>query len=536
MYRILLADDEGIVRESLKMIIEKHFPGQCQIETARTGRDVIEVAERFRPDIAFMDIQMPGINGMEAIREIQKNNPGMEFIIVSAYDRFDYAREAINLGVMEYINKPFTAHDITEALEKAMERIESKRKKRSDDLLIREKMETVMPIIENGFIYSIMFQEAFAEDIHNYKELLNLDADYGLMLALVMGDDQHGNYMTNAVGASVRVQTNYARVRETVKETWNCVVGSVISNKIPVFIPCGSGKMDYEERIEMIDVCRELARKLRKLTDISFRIGIGSVRRLDESMDSYEEALKALVNSTGSVAHVDDLPIQCRYEEEYPIDLENEIFTAVRDGEREKCQRLAGQYFDWMIETYGEKDMSVKLKIIEFVLWVEHIAYLNGGLTYHFQERENYLPLVMEAERNSSLKNWFVEKFGEACSNMRTKKEEHANQLVVRAEEYIRENYHRDLSLDEVSRQLDLSPYYFSKLFKEETGSNFVEYVTSLRINRAKEMLRQEECSMKEICAEVGYSDPNYFSRIFKKNTGLTPTEYREGAKNQSYA
>lgn len=535
MYRIMLADDEGIVLDSLKMIIEKHFPGQCQVETAKTGRDVIELAEQFRPDIAFMDIQMPGINGIEAIREIQKNNPSMEFIILSAYDRFDYAREAINLGVMEYINKPFSASVIVEVLEKAMKLIESKRKKRSDDLLIKEKMETVTPIIENGFIYSIMFQEAYEEDIQNYKNLLSLDADYGCMLAMVMGDDQHGNYMTNAVGASVRIQKNYAKVRETLKETWNCVVGSVISNKIPVFLPCGNIKMDYEERIEMIDVCRELARKLRKLTDITFRVGIGSVRRLDESMISYEEALKALVNSTGSVAHVDDLPIQCRYDKEYPIDLENELFASLRNGNQEECMREAGRFFDWMLDTYGEDNMSVKLKTLEFVLWAEHTVYLNGGLTYHFQERENYLPLVVNAEKNSDLKNWFVEKFGEACRNMRTKKEEHANQLVVRAEEYIRENYHRDLSLDEVSRQLDLSPYYFSKLFKEETGSNFVEYVTNLRIGRAKEMLSQEKCSMKEICAEVGYSDPNYFSRIFKKNTGLTPTEYREGTRGQKH-
>ena len=535
MYRIMLADDEGIVRDSLKMIIEKHFPDQCQVETARTGRDVIELAERFRPDIAFMDIQMPGINGIEAIREIKKNNPGVEFIIVSAYDRFDYAREAINLGVMDYINKPFSAHGIVEVLQKAMGRIEAKRKKRSDDLLIREKMETVMPIIENGFVYSIMFQEAFDEDIQNYKKLLNMNADYGCMLALVMGDDQHGNHMTNAVGASVRIQSNYAKVRETVKETWNCVVGSVISNKIPVFLPCEKMKIEYEERIEKIDVCRELARKLRRITDISFRVGIGSIRRLNESMASYEEALKALVNSTGSVAHVDDLPIQCRYDKEYPIDLENELFARLRSGEREECEREAAHFFDWMLENYGENNMSVKLKTLEFVLWAEHIVYQDGGMTYHFQDRSNYLPLVMNAEKNSDLKNWFVGKFGEACRNMHTKKEEHANQMVIRAEQYIRENYHRDLSLDEVSRQLDLSPYYFSKLFKEETGSNFVEYVTGLRISRAKEMLSRKECSMKEICAEVGYSDPNYFSRIFKKNTGVTPTEYREGAREQKH-
>ncbi len=529
MYRIMLADDEGIVLDSLKMIIEENFPGECQIETAKTGRAVIELAESFRPDVAFMDIQMPGINGIDAIREIQKINSGIKFIVLSAYDKFDYAKEAINLGVLEYLTKPFTARKITETLGKALHEVETKRKKRSDDLKIREKMETVTPIIENGFVYAIMFQEYFAEEVDNYKQLLGLDADYGCMLALMVGDEQHGGRMVNAVGAGVRTQMNYAKVRELLKETFpGCVVGSVISNKIPVFLPMAAGKIEYEERISMIDVCRELNRQLRRVTDITFRIGIGSVRKLKEGMESYEEALKALANSTGSVAHVDDLPIQCRYDEEYPLELEKELFDKLRDGKCEECERAAGEYFDWMLASYDEKNMSVRLKTLEFVLFAEHEAYQNGGMTYHFEEREKYLSTVMLAEKNSDLKSWFVKKFGDACRNMVTRKEEHENQLVVKAQNYIQENFQKDLSLDEVSRQLDLSSYYFSKLFKEETGRNFVEYVTELRITKAKELLKQEDRSMKEICASVGYGDPNYFSRIFKKHVGVTPTEYRD--------
>ena len=524
----MLADDEGIVLDSLKMIIDKRFPDQCQIETAKTGRDVIELAENFRPDVAFMDIQMPGINGMDAIREIQRSNPSVVFIVLSAYDKFDYAKEAINLGVLEYVNKPFSADKIAEVLQKALRSVDTRKKKRSDDLRIKEKMETVTPIIENGFIYAIMFQEQFEEEVENYKQLLGIREDYGCMLALTVGDDQRGSHMTNAVGAGVRTQLNYARIRELVKETWPCVVGAVISNKIPVFIPMDTMKIDYEKRIAMIDVCRELVRKLRKLTDISFRIGIGSVRRLKESMESYEEAMKALANSTGSVAHVDDLPIQCKYDEEYPLDLEKELFDRLNEGNAEACGRAAERYFDWMEATYDEKNMSVRLKILEFVLYAEHAAYTNGGMTYHFEEREEYLPLVMNADTNSSLRSWFVQKFKEACRNMVIKKEEHENQMVVKAKDYIQKNFQKDLSLDEVSRQLDLSSYYFSKLFKEETGSNFVEYVTNLRMEKAKELLLKDELSMKEICSAVGYSDPNYFSRIFKKNTGITPTEYRE--------
>ncbi len=531
MYRVMLADDEGIVRDSLRMIIEKNFPGKCEIELARTGRDVIELAEIFRPDIVFMDIQMPGINGIEAIREIKRTNVSAEFIVLSAYDKFDYAKEAVNLGVLEYMTKPFDKISICEVMRRAIERIDSRRKKRSQDLFIREKMESVTPIIENGFIYATMFNEYAQEDVDNYKNLLELTSDYGCMLAFVMGDDQQGRQMTNAVGASVRMQKNYQKFRELLKEQWSCVVGAVISNKVPVFLPCEMKQVSYEQRIEMIDTCRALARRLKKEIDISFRIGIGSIHRLMDSMSSYEEALKALENSTGSVAHVDDLPIQCRYDDEYRLDLENELFDRLRDGTPEECARAAGHYFDWMVENYTDKAESIRLKILEFVLFAEHDTYLSGGMTYHFDERADYLDTIMHTQEVRALREWFVEKFRTANRNMHTKKNEHENSLVERAKGYIQENYKRDLSLDELSKELDISPYYFSKLFKEEAGSNFIEYLTTLRISKAKEMLRDPSHSMKEICAQVGYSDPNYFSRIFKKNVGYTPTEYREREK-----
>jgi two-component system response regulator YesN len=105
--------------------------------------------------------------------------------------------------------------------------------------------------------------------------------------------------------------------------------------------------------------------------------------------------------------------------------------------------------------------------------------------------------------------------------------------MIIKGRKFITENYDKDISLDDVSRHLNLSPYYFSKLFKSETGTTFVEYLTNLRMERAQELLKDESLSIKEICAAVGYADPNYFSRTFKKNVGVTPTVYREGSKNE---
>ena len=130
MYKIMIADDEGIVIDALKFIIEKSFGETCQVRSAKTGRSVIELAESFRPDIALMDIQMPGINGIEAMKEIRKTNKDIIFIVITAYDKFDYAREAVGLGVMEYVNKPIDRVKITRLLEQAMERINGERERR----------------------------------------------------------------------------------------------------------------------------------------------------------------------------------------------------------------------------------------------------------------------------------------------------------------------------------------------------------------------------------------------------------------------
>ena len=148
MYRIMIADDEGIVIDSMKYIIEKEFGDECEIKYAKTGRSVIELAENYRPDIAIMDIHMPGINGIEAIKEIKKFSPGTLFIIMSAYDKFDYAKEAIKLGVLEYLNKPVDRRKIISVLNSAMKQIETSRQKRSSDLIIKEKLEIENSLFE----------------------------------------------------------------------------------------------------------------------------------------------------------------------------------------------------------------------------------------------------------------------------------------------------------------------------------------------------------------------------------------------------
>ena len=183
-----------------------------------------------------------------------------------------------------------------------------------------------------------------------------------------------------------------------------------------------------------------------------------------------------------------------------------------------------------MIENYGDCQSDIQLKVLEFVLRAEKISYEGSSRIYRFKSREDYLPSIMEIGGDTErLRTWFTEKMDAAVRNVANGKATQSGGVVAKAKEYIHANFHKEISLDDVSRAVDISPYYFSKIFKEETGENFIEYVTAIRMEKAKELLSSSMLSMKEICGEVGYADPNYFSRTFKKNVGLTPTEYKEG-------
>ena len=151
-----------------------------------------------------------------------------------------------------------------------------------------------------------------------------------------------------------------------------------------------------------------------------------------------------------------------------------------------------------------------------------------GGAGRKFNQKENSVQKLQELKSREEIGRWLWEQTREISRNVGSAREKPSESVMEKAKEYIRENFQKDLTLDDVSSQVNISPYYFSKIFKEETGENFIEYLTRVRIDKAKELLVDANVSVKEAGIQSGYSDPNYFSRIFKKYEGVTPSEYRE--------
>ncbi len=527
MYRILIADDEGIMLESLKDIITKEFGDEIEVATAKSGRGAIEQAESFHPDIAFMDIQMPGINGISAIREIRMFNSSCLFYVISAYNKFDYAKEAISLGVEKYLMKPISRRTVVETIEEAMAKVNQIREKRSVQLKIQEKLETVIPVVETGFVSNMLLADD-VQDEEYYRQLLEVTEDYAYVEVIQYGTRLEDGKLFSPVETRVKAQDNYMKIRAIIKSFQRCIVGPVMSDRIVLVVPHRDETISYEERIEAIDRVHEMLMRLEENLELKFRTGIGRICRLKDLRMSYQGAVLALQNSRSRVAHTDDLTRHGVYEDDYPIELERDALEALSKGDVEGMRRRWEEFFDWMYQKDpGDLD-SMRLKVLELVLRAEFDAFAAGSVNYAYNYRKDYLTQVNALADAEQIRSWFLEKMIALASGIRDRNEEQSESTVKRAQKYIQENYQSDISLDEVSREVNVSPYYFSKLFKEEVGENFIEYLTALRISKAKEYLKDPSLPIREAGSLSGYADSNYFSRIFKKQTGMTPREYRE--------
>ena len=522
MYRILIADDEGLMLEAFKGIILAEFGEKCIVETAKTGRVVIEKAETFHPDIVFMDIHMPGINGIQAMREIRKFNNSALFYVISAYDKFDYAKDAIDLGVEKYLTKPISKGKIISVVEEATAKVDKVRDQRSNLLKIQEKLETVIPVVESSYVSALLFQkEMQAADY--YQQLLDIAYAQGFVMVVQFGQSYENGRLVSPVGMNVKAQSFYPEFRDVVKSAFPCVVGNIMSNRIPVVVPCEISQNPYEDRIDLVEKARELVARLENRLDAKFRVGIGRIWEMAEMERSYREALRALNGSLSRVIHIEDLSQNGVYDEAFPGNNEKRMYRFLEEGNEEGMLQEVNFFFDWMVEHYSQDMNNIRLKILEFIIWSEKIAFECGAINY----RRDYLDTAMSLSTYEELHKWFQEKMVNVCRAIRDQKVDQSNSAVKKAMVYIQENYSKDISLDDVSGQVNISPYYFSKIFKDETGENFIEYLTRVRIERAKELLVDANISVKEAGIQSGYSDPNYFSRIFKKQMDMTPSEYK---------
>lgn len=553
MTKLLIVDDEQIERDGMQAILRKAFP-ELHIEQAKNGKLALEMAATLQPDLILMDIKMPGINGLEAIELISRDYPHIKFVMVTAYDTFDYARTAIKLGVKDYLLKPSKASEIAATVSKVLAEIAEERRLAETSSRQQDVLKKILPVVEADLVTQLLFDHVHEVHIDESLGLLGMSADselFALTVLLPQGS------------ASL-----HSKIREKARQVSEGWVGALNGRYIPVIV-FRDAERSY--RSQAISIARELlsiiettqAANAQAITaaqnrtaeqsvaapqhgvpqssggqgtngsygvqgkawshDKAYFIGIGGVcQSLHQIRQSYQEALIASLDPGLAVKYqfyADSTVLGMARERVSANQWERQFFDRIRQGQWEQIEADMLELLRWC-----ERD-SIELHIgqqrVLELLWLVTRVLIEMGLEVEMPLFSYQLADYNQLRLESTL---LLNKLQQASKAYQERIKPDAIQQM---KQYIYEHSHEDISLETLASQIGLSPVYISKLFKEQLGVNYIDFLTQCRIEKAKKLMADPARSMKEITFEVGYHDPNYFSKVFKKMCDVSPTEYR---------
>ena len=518
MYGILLTDDEQIMLDSLKFIIEKNFPSGTRLYSALSGSAALEIVAREQVDIIFMDINMPGLNGLDTVKFILQSKPDTVIVILSAFDRFQYAQEAVNLGVYRYLTKPVNRNTVVETLRNAMTIVDQKRGQRNNEEELHKKLDIVSPMVESDFIYSAALSGS--KDVSEYFSYFGISGSAWCFCCLEFpGMDEK------------KQNESYDKIRDLLKSRAQCITGSFMANRLAVFFyfPTGDSEDGLAGRAK--ETVSSVYNILCLNISAGIRAGVSSfMTDLSMTGSAYNEALESLSSTpgTGGIIFAEKTP--GRKKDTDPGVIAESIFGRVRAGDGASIRHLLASYGAALSGSYGGDMGKIKNAIFELLVNVRNIT-TEIDCNYQNDEFSSAFSVLSAADSMEAVLDFAMKRCEECATDVMQFSQSRENPIIKKAEDYIGKHMAGDLSLEEVAEAINVSPSYLSRMFKDVRGENYINYLTDMRLARARELLKNPRTPIKEISAEVGFNDQNYFSRIFKNKFGMTPTEFRNVAK-----
>lgn len=531
--RVLLVDDERIQRLALERTLRRLVSGlgwnALEIRHAETGTKAVEISKVFNPQLIFMDIKMPGITGLEASKQIL-NLPQVEtdIVVLTAYDEFSYAQQALNSGALAYLLKPVDRDQLLAVLQQVLERWQN----RNAEQTMRRQLERVRPYIKMEIL-----QDCIKGNIKNMAELstkLELvgEAFYPRLVWLLELDERSGAFGSETErqyhkGQFIQEITSLLNVGHLAARLDNCHF--VILSDVPAEI------VDEEDiRLWQCKLAESMIAKAAESGQWTVTMGLSRLARgIAELPQAFAEAEQALlykyVMGKGQIIHIADIDISMRFQAQYPVSLEKELLEAVRLGRSDTALQCLKQLLETCLSSGIAGIAPLRSRMLELVVLAGREA-VSGGAD-ESSIRRAFLKALEELDNLynlAALEQWTSGYIEECCREVASSTDQRNRRLIITSVQYLKEHYTENITLEDMSRVVYLSPYYFSHLFKKEMGVSFVEYLTSLRIEESKRLLRETPLYISAVAAKVGYSDVNYFSRVFKKMTGMTPSQYRK--------
>lgn len=495
---VLVVEDEKIARESEEMMLKYSCSGVGRVISASNSIEALKLFQQESPDIVLMDINLPGGNGLDVIRQMKILSDQARYVIVSAYNKFEYAQEAIRQDIVDFLVKPIQVEDLQRVLAGLITEIEARQTQSRHAELQKEKFQTIRPLLENDLICALA---SLRENISiaGILDFLQMSPVSGAV-AVIRGEACTPHFLQNIMK---RIQIMGLK----------CLGGMLGSMGVLVILG------------ETIIQSRQLHEILVYLfhTSAEGQIcgSVGKITEPDENLkSSFHQAVFAAQYAEREgrqLLFFDELKNL-----ELP-DLMNlqavsaAITEKIRIGEEQELLARIDSFFGAVQVSLSEEEAAAQARDLYFLVLSE---LMEQGFSSELFETKK----VRKCRSCALLRELMQTDFVAAAELQQIS--EQGSPGIQGALRIIHAQYMKNITLESVAKEINYTPYYLSRIFKKCTGKTFTEYLSSYRIERSKQLIRDGKLSIKEIAASVGFNSQGYFAKVFKKYTGVSPGEF----------
>lgn len=523
MYQIFVVEDELLIRQSIRNTIEKMQGPYVFCGEASDGEMALSMMQDLMPDILLTDIRMPFLDGFGLIRHARSMMPWLKIVIISGYGDFEFTQKAIALGVDQYLLKPVRPADLTRVIEEMAARIE--KSKTVPDSVPGLNRDQVDQALKQRFLRQLLFDDADTEALLEQARILHMDIIHSHYLVAVYYFD----------GPRPDDKRLHNTVRSTLKAEQDILFDFTAGDQLALLL-YGNGEEALNERVyRLVHILKHELKDLCPVITVALSC---TVQRLGAIADAYKTAADLLKKvssiSPGQVINAaDTAQITAdivNYDGPFSKEFRQSILRATPEEVSGLLDAAINGSFDSMLMRYYALIDIIKLAV---EITTRYMPMANSkDVAARLSEKYN---IFAASEDRETFRHTAEELLTDALSARQDAIGDLKYASVMsRAQKYVAENFcDPNISLITTARYVGMSAAHFSTVFSQTLGRSFINYLTCMRIDRAKELLRTTNMRLSDIALEIGYNEPNYFSHVFRKMEGITPKEYRAMEETQ---
>lgn len=542
MFSVMIVDDDPLICEWLTNQISCSSMGFKVVGVANNGIEALQKLNEYNPDVVISDINMPKMDGIELLNCIKEYESGPQVVLLSDENDYPHVKQGILLGALGYILKPLDKDNLKEVMKKVFDELMMKKQEEEKEQKIKEKME----LFRERLLYDILRGKEYS-----FQRFDDLVSEYGLKLhrdkMVQVAIVEIGNFdeKSKELVKSGKFYELTDKVREEITKMAedfggiSCEIGDMDIGILSVIIqPLNDIEVsDFDEM--SYSFFSKLLKKIKQEMDVRVTIGVGNIqKKFKEISLSYMGAKAALrhkyILGGNRVISIKEFDFDKQQKILYPAEREKLLTDYIMTADERVFQSVNNLFNEISI---GSKGVLNRIAFAANQLVYNISRYIDSQYSYikKLYDFNKFTDVDFTSFKSEEeIKEHFIYLVNDLLEVVKKYKPGNGNPVIKKACDYVLQHIDEDITLLTISNKLNLSKNYFCSLFKQETGYNFLEYVTTVKMEWAKKLLKEGNCKTYEVSDMLGYRESSYFSRLFRKYTSYSPAEYKKLFRNDS--